>query len=118
MVNKILKVPAIISKVMTMADKGIRLQVDTQELDNQDEADIMGLRGKLGVFVFAEEGIRPKDLENLPKVELEEGEKTPSSRLRAVLYVYWEQNKVKEQFDIFYRRKMELFITTIKEKLN
>jgi hypothetical protein len=55
---------------------------------------------------------------NLPEVQLEEKEKSPSVRLRAALYVYWDQHKMKEQFDIFYRRQMEKFINTIKEKLS
>ncbi|MDD5065191.1 MAG: hypothetical protein PHQ35_10605 [Phycisphaerae bacterium] len=113
-----LKVPATISKITTMCDGGLRLQVDTQEIAPEDAAEVMELRNKLGVFVFAEETINAKDLENLPKVELEEGEKAPSARLRAALYVYWDQHKIAEQFDLFYRRQMEKFITTVKEKLN
>jgi len=118
MQKEILKVPAIISKVMTMADKGLRLQVDTQELDHSDEARVMSLRGKIGMFVFAEQEVLAEDIKNLPKIELEEGEKAPSGRLRAVLYVYWEKHKVQENFDIFYRKKMEQFIDAIKEKIN
>ena len=116
--KEILKVPATISKVATMSDKGLRLQVDTQEIDSGDAAKIMLLRDRLGVFVFAEQDIILEDIKDLPKVELEEGEKPPSARLRAVLYVYWEQHKIQETFDIFYRKQVEKFIEAIKEKLN
>lgn len=119
-IKEILKVPGTISKVTTMADKGLRLQVDTQELGPEDAAKVMLLRDRLGTFVFVEAGdkISKEDVKNLPKVELEEGEKAPSSRLRAALYVYWDQHKIAEPFDIFYRRQMEKFIGTVKEKLN
>jgi len=118
MEKEILKVPATISKITTMSDGGLRLQVDTQELNQGDSGKVMMLRNKLGHFVFAETGIVEADLKNLPEIKLEEGEKPPSTRLRATLFVYWEQHKVQEPFDIFYRRKVESFIEAVKEKLN
>jgi hypothetical protein len=118
MENTILKVPAEISRIQTMADKGLRLFVDTQEIGSEDAGKVMMLKDKLGWFVFAEQGILEEDIKNLPKIELEEGEKAPSARLRATLYVYWEQHKIAEQFDIYYRRMMEKFINSVKEKLN
>lgn len=118
MEKELFKIPAIISKVTTMSDGGLRLQVDTQEIKPQDAGEVMMMRNKIGVFVFAEQNIVVDDLKDLPKIELEEGEKAPSARLRAALYVYWDQHKVEEPFDIFYRRQMEKFIDTVKEKLN
>lgn len=99
-----------------MADGGLRFQVDTQELEPKSAGEAMILKGKLGWFVFADQ-INQQDIDNLPKIELEDGEKQPSQRLRATLYVFWEQKKIQEPFDIFYRRQMEKFITSIKEKL-
>ena len=44
--------------------------------------------------------------------------KSPSSRLRSVIFVWWEQqNKPSEDFEVFYRSTMEKFINHIKEKL-
>lgn len=117
MKKEILKVPSTISKIVTMADKGLRLQVDTQELTSSDKASIMDYYDKLGWFVFAEQ-IAEADIKDLPKIELEEGEKSPSARLRATMFVYWEQKKIQEPFDLYYRRTMEKFINSVKEKLN
>ena len=114
----ILKVPAIIEKVMTMADNGLRLFVDTQELGPADKGLVMALHKKIGHFVFAEQDLKEADIKELPEIRLEKGEKSPSMRLRGVLYVYWEQQKITESFEIFYRRQLERFINTIKEKLN
>ena len=117
MEKELLKVPATISKVTTMSDKGLRLQVDTQELGSEDKAEVMGMYGDLGVFVFSKANISPEDLVELPEVKLEKGSKTESQRLRATLFVYWQQKKLKEPFDNFYKRQMEKWIQSIKEQL-
>lgn len=44
-------------------------------------------------------------------------EKTASQRLRAVLYIFWEQNKPTEDFEVFYQQKMDEIITHFKTKL-
>lgn len=44
--------------------------------------------------------------------------KSPSERLRAVLYVYYRQNNIQDDFDTFYKRKMNDFIEHIKSKLD
>ena len=116
MENEILKIPSIISKVMTMADKGLRIQVDTQEIPPEEAGKVMFLKDKIGYFIFAEQ-IVEKDIKDLPPITLEQGEKHPSARLRATLFVFWEQQKIQEPFDIYYRRQMEKIIGTIKEKL-
>lgn len=109
--------PATISKVTTMADGGIRLQVDTQELNNKDIATLFEEKGKVGWFFFDPEPITEIRKDDLPEIVLEEGEKSPSQRLRSVLYIYWEQRKLKQPFDSFYKTQMNKWIESIKEKL-
>lgn len=79
---------------------------------------VFKLYNKLGWFVFSEQSIKPEDIKDLPEIQLDEGEKSPSQRMRAALFVYWEQQKIQEPFDIFYRRQVEKWISQIKEKLN
>lgn len=117
MEKQLLKVPATITKVTTMSDEGLRLQVDTQSIGAEDSALIMNLYNKLGWFVFADQPPTADDCKDMPEIVLEEGEKQPSQRLRATLFVYWEQKKIPEAFDLFYRRKMNEFINIIKDKL-
>lgn len=45
-------------------------------------------------------------------------EKSPSQRLRSVLYVYWKQNGLKKDFATFYKEKMEGIIEMVKSKLD
>ena len=111
MEREILKVPATISKIMTMADKGLRLFVDTQEIIPEDAGKVMLLKDKLGWFVFAEQ-VEINDVKDLPKIESEDDPKTPSERLRARMYVYFTDKdrglgKPKSQFNEWYRMALD-----------
>ena len=61
-------------------------------------------------------------LKNLPENDLYDNHKTPSQRLRNVLYVQLQQkvgNKpTKEEFADYYKRSMEAMIGKIKETLD
>jgi siroheme synthase (precorrin-2 oxidase/ferrochelatase) len=117
--KKVLKIPSQIGKIETMADKGLKVVVYTQELTSEDKALILELQNMLGWFVFSEAELEPEDLVSLPKIKAEfRSEKTPSERLRAVLYVYWDQASIKTPFDDFYKKYIENLIEKIKEKIN
>jgi len=115
----VLKVPSHIGKIETMEDKGLKLSVYTQELDPTDEANLFRLKQKLGWFIFSEAKIEPEDLVDLPEIKGEfKSDKTPSQRLRAVLYVFWQQSGSKGNYDDFYKDYIEKVITKIKEQIN
>lgn len=116
--NPKVSIPATITKVVTMADKSVRLQVDTQELDAEMKRAVFDMHDKLGFFFFDEAEIRQIDTSKLPPITLDEDEKSPSARLRAVLFVLHAQQKSKESFDIYYRRFMDKIINQVKEKLS
>jgi hypothetical protein len=93
---------------------------DSQENIGQEEmARIMGNLGKVGWMCFLpeERKIDALDVVSLPEIKLEKDEKSPSQRLRAVLFVYWQQKKPTEDFEQFYFSQMNKFIEHIKEKL-
>jgi len=115
---EILKVPAEISRVQTMADGGLRLFVDTQEVGPEDKGLIMGLHKKLGWFLFAETALEKEDTLDLPEIKFEKGEKTPSQRLRAVLFLLWEKQGKVGTSEEFYRRYLEKVIENLKSKLD
>jgi len=101
-----------------MADGGLRLHVDTQEIENEDKALLMDLYNKLGIFVFSEVNILPEDMIELPEVKVEKGEKTPGQRLRGTLYRLWEQATTTKSSEEFYRDYVNRVIDNIKEELN
>lgn len=64
--------------------------------------------------------IQPSDNEpvELKEVKGQFDHKTPSARLRGVLFVYWKQADGTGEFEDFYRRQMESFIAGIKQRLD
>lgn len=110
-------IPATIQKIETMT-RHARVIVDTQELITPEQlAELFGLHEKVGWFFFLDKPVAAIDRTKLPDIQLEEGERSPSQRLRAVLYIWWQQNGSKDDFELFYRRWMERTIGQVKEKL-
>ncbi len=94
----------------------------TQEIDPDSKALVMDLHNKLGHFVFSasDDIIREEDI---PTEPLEEDQKTPSQRLRSVMFVYWkkinEPNPIPAvSFDAFYKQQVEKYIDLIKRKID
>lgn len=108
-----------IQKIETMSDHGVRIVVDTQEIT--DPAELTKLfslkKGEIGYFLFKGAGITPDDIPT-DKATLNEGDsKSPSERLRAVLFVYWKEFVNKGDFSQYYRAFIEKKINEIKENL-
>ena len=117
--DNIFAVPATIVKVETMADRTLKLRVDTtQELTAEDEAKIMRLRANQGWFVYANRELTASDIPQVD-IDTEIDEKSPSQRLRNVIWVHWENNTNKQKpFDLYYRGVMDKIINKLKEDLN
>lgn len=95
---------AIIDKISTMKDKSLKISLVTRELSPDSMAELFSH--------YQQEA----NIEFTP----EEDSKTPGQRLRASLYVLWEQ-QYKEQykdFAVFYEVNMERIINKIKDKLS
>lgn len=115
--DTLFQIEAQIAKLETQSDGGIRIVVDTQELTDPEQLkNLFSLRKSTGFFLFKSAGIVAGDL---PKAEtVEDKERTPSERLRAVIFVFWKEVKGgKGDFNAFYRETIEKYIVNIKEKL-
>lgn len=111
-------IPALIQKVMTLADKSVRVTIDTQELSDQDAATLLGFRSKLGYMLFSEAQISADEV-NVPDYVPEfKTDKTPAQRLRAVMYRIWEQQGKVGSSEQFYREQMEIILEHFKKKLD
>lgn len=115
----IFQVPAEISKIVSMANRSVRLVCDTQEnLTDEQMAKAMGMLQKTGWLTISVEPVKAEDLLNLPELTYDKDEKTSSQRLRACLFILWEQKgKPTETFQSFYEQNLERFINAVKEKL-
>jgi hypothetical protein len=111
------QVPGAIVKISTLAHS-LRLVLDTQEnLSDEAKARLFELHNKLGWFTFNVHQIEAESLVDLPELKTDSN-KTPSQRLRAVLYLNWKQDAAGfKDFDSYYVSYMEKIITHLKEKL-
>jgi hypothetical protein len=104
--------------IKSSADKGVNLTLHTQELNADQWQRIFALKGKYVVGVLASQDTPVESLE-VPDVTPEyKGEKSPSQRLKAVLYRIWEQNGKAGEFEPYYRAKMDALIEKVKEQLD
>lgn len=113
-----LQIPATIESIATRSDGTIKIIIGTQELSPQDAVNLFVLKGKIGWFLFKDEKFNMADIPKEPAKEFST-DKTASQRLRAVLYVLFEQQTDKStSFQQYYETQMEKFIDFVKEKLN
>ena len=116
--KEILQIAATVESIRSRVDGTWVLGVGTQELKEEQAKVLLKLNRKLGYFLFKVTPLQEADLINIPETTPEfKGDKTPSQRLRAVLYVYWGQRKPTKTFDEFYKTQMEKIIEWMKEKL-
>jgi hypothetical protein len=108
--EQIFQIPGEISKITTMSNKALRLQVDTQEnITDIQMTRLMENYEKLGYFTFSVQLIKPEELIDLPEIKVEKGEKSPSLRLRNRMWVFYTQTKNQkgEGFEDWYRQSLE-----------
>lgn len=111
-----------ILKVETLADKSIKVTLVTQELSGDKAGQIIGIAHQHVYFAIKPEPFLKPDIaavESL-KVDMDDTKiKSPSRRLRDVLFVLHQQdNGGIEDFEVFYVTRMERLIKQIKDKLN
>ena len=108
-------VQAILTRASSMVDGGLSLGLHTKELTAEEKVKIMDFHNQAGWLVFSANEVKDEDI---PVQDAEMGGKTPSQRLRAVLYIMFDQAGAVGDFDTFYKNKMEAIIEHYKEKLN
>lgn len=97
----------------TKADGSLSIRFCTSELATDEKVALMELQNQV-IKVL----LQPKDAEPVGLKEFKNKfeDKTPSQRLRAVLFVLWKETDGTGEFDDFYRRRINSIIDKIKEK--
>lgn len=109
---------SIIDSVKANKDKSLTIKLETQELGAEDTSRIFALMGIQIWNCMAEVEIKDEDL-NIPESVAEfKGDKTPSQRLRDLLYIYWKEKKIDKDFRVFYESYIEKICENIKEKID
>ncbi len=116
--SKTLNIPSVIQKVITMADGSLRLYVDTAELTPEITTELFNLFHKSGVFAFSESKINDVVSADVSQPQ-PKGVKSPSQRLRSVIYLYWKMldREIYPDFGIYYNGEIETLISKYKELL-
>ena len=109
-----IKLEAIFTGFSSRVDGSLSFRGSTPELSVPEKVAMMSLQG-----VLAEVLIYPKEEKNVDVVDVTTGleHKTPSQRMRAVLFLLWKEAKTDEPFETFYGRRMQAIIEWLKTKL-
>lgn len=114
--------PAILGGIRSRKDKTFAITFDTNELSPEQSSNLMSNLNEFGYVAFKKESFNTDEkqlLDSLKADNIEDGSKTPSQRLRGVLYRNWEQeNEGYNLFTDYYRAKLEVIITHFKGKLD
>ena len=115
-------IPVIIDGMMRRKDGSLSIKLETREISGPKAGELHTLAG-LEAFCYLS-AVSPdlNEQKIIDSLDVEIESKTPSKRLRDVLWVYWNQNKgnanMPDLFDYFYKQKMESFINGVKAELN
>jgi len=118
--NKII-IPAIMSRYGSRADNSFSLSFVTNELNTEQIIGLNNLKSKYGFLMFKDSEIEKAESEIFDSLEadLSDPGKTPSKRLRSVLYLNWQQdNSGFADFKGYYGDRMEKLITKLKDRLD
>lgn len=116
--SKGILIGAYVEGLKTRKDKTIAITIGTQELAPDKAGQLFNLNGKLITAYLSDTEVTKSDQDVIDAVELDLPGKTPSQRLRAVLYVLWKQEPegFKDQ-NLHYIHHMEKIIEHYKSKL-
>lgn len=103
----------ILTSASTRVDGSLSLRFSTNELSVDEKVAILELQNQVIEVLLQPKDSKPVGLKEF-KNKFEE--KSPSARLRAVLFVLWKETDGTGEFEDFYRRRMNSIIDKIKEK--
>jgi hypothetical protein len=108
-----------IHKMESMADRSLKLQIYTQELWDTEMTKLFSYLQRQCYMVVWETPIleMPKDLLKAIEAKPSKWDKTPSKRLRNVLFKIHEKDDLNMTFEAYYEMKMEQIIEFYKAKI-
>lgn len=112
--------PAIIEGITSRKDKTIRITIGTQELSPVNAADIFSMAGGYAYVAIKREDFTAWEVKEIDELKADlDTIKSPSQRLRAILYRNWEQNgEGYKDFTTYYMAAMEKLCQHYKNKLD
>jgi hypothetical protein len=112
------QIPVILDVLRTLSDGSIKITFATREMRTEDAAEILGYRNTEGWLLFKPAPFEERDIVDIPETVPEFArEKTPSQRLRNVLFRLWEYRGKPDNFEAWRKTEMERIIEHYKGKL-
>lgn len=113
--SNIFQIPAILDGVTPLKDGGVSLRFHTNEASKSDKVMLMEFYQSFGYLLFSANQIEGA---NVPKANASRADgKSPSQRLRSVLYVAWQKNGNKGDFEAWYSMQVEKIIDQVKARI-
>ena len=109
---KAIKSPVIITSIRSKTDGSLGLTLSTPELSVEEKVAFMGLQNLNLEALFMPTDESSEEL----KVKKDLDTKTPSQRLRSVLFVVYKNTKTDDTFATFYDKFMDKIIEGVKRK--
>ena len=113
-------IPAVLTTYKCLKDRSLILTFETGEPTPEQIVNVAMSVQYAGFLAFNKDAFKTAQLQIIEetKADYEDKSKTPSKRLRDVLFVAWKQiPEGYENYEDYYRLKMELFINHVKSKL-
>jgi hypothetical protein len=114
-------IQAQIESISTRKDKTVKLIIGTQELPQSKAGELFSMQNNLINCYLSVNAISGEMMEEIDKVSVDmiETIKSPSKRMKAVYFLLWKQsNEGYEDFELYYRWKIEAVIDFLKNKLD
>jgi hypothetical protein len=112
-----LQIPVQVGEIKPRKDRSWKIAFETRELSGDEVKILVDNMSGEGWLVFSPNELLDADV---PKENADSGmgDKSPSSRLRAVMWVWWKQKGKQGTFNQFYENWMERKINEVKEHLD
>lgn len=109
---------AIVDKITTLKDKSCKIVLDTQELTPARAGELFTLLNSLATVYISPAAISTQEIGQVDVIEPEMPGKSPSHRMRNVLFILFRQDSEGyKEFDSYYKAKMESFIENLKNNI-
>lgn len=107
-----------VSSINSLKDGTIKLSLELQEMKPEDVGRLYSMRNHLVKFYFTTENILEDVTKDLDKLQIEHEDKSPSKRMRNILYRLYEQDSEGyDDFNLYYNHKMNIWCEKLKDKL-
>ena len=116
-----LLLPTIFDNLAFRKDSSVKLSFESRELTSDEITFLLGMRNCEGWLLYSPNEISDKDIQDMPIEDALIEPKTPSQRMKSVLFILYQRaikkGTFKGEFQSFYKAKMEALITQLKDKI-